>query len=57
MRCPKDLKPCIDDLCYGGGCIRMDGAPMYSRCDGCGALISEDDHEDCTCDNEYYDDD
>lgn len=25
MICPKDLKPCCDDLCYGGGCLAMGG--------------------------------
>lgn len=53
MICPKDMKPCIDDLCYGGGCIAMDGAAMYYRCN-CGQLVSDDDHFDCIC--EEYDD-
>ena len=48
MFCPRDLRPCIDDLCYGGGCIELDGAPLYTRC-ACGALVSEDDHEACSC--------
>ena len=51
--CPKDFKPCCDDLCYGGGCIYT-GEALYERCLGCGNLVSDDDHEECTC--EYEDD-
>lgn len=51
MLCPRDFKPCIDDLCYGGGCIESDGAAMYTRCPGCHALISDDDTYGCTCDD------
>ena len=50
MLCPKDFKPCCDDLCYGGGCL-ITGEAMYERCGGCGALVSDDDHENCTCDD------
>lgn len=52
MLCPKDLKPCMDDLCYGGGCIcsGYEGMGMYYKCDGCGALISDDDMDECECD-------
>lgn len=33
----------------------MNGAPMLFRCPGgCGALISDDDSEDCECDPEYF---
>ena len=55
MFCPKDLKPCIDDLCYGGGCMERNGAEMLYRRSGCKALISEGDMWDCTC--ELYDED
>lgn len=54
MLCPKDMKPCCDDLCYGGGCIDMGGAAMYKRCYGCGALVSDDDMEECTCEDDRY---
>ena len=57
MICPKDMRPCCDDLCYGGGCLAMDGAPMLYRCDGCGAWISDDDMIDCQCEPEYFEDD
>ena len=53
MLCPKDMKPCIDDICYGGGCIAMDGAPMYYKCH-CGQYVSDDDHADCCCDDDCY---
>ena len=55
MICPKDFKPCCDDLCYGGGCILMDGAAMYEECPGCGKLISENDHDNCICEPDDYD--
>ena len=52
--CPKDLKPCIDDLCHGGGCIECEGEALYYKCDGCGKLVSEDDNEMCECDPYEY---
>lgn len=61
MLCPKDFNPCMDDLCYGGGCIADGcvGLSMYRKCDGCGALISDDDIDECTCDDadDFYDND
>lgn len=51
--CPKDLKPCIDDLCHGGGCIECNGEPLYYPCGGCGKLVSEDDGDLCVCEPEY----
>lgn len=50
MYCPVDFKPCCDDLCYGGGCIRANGEPMYYPCPGCHKLISDDDTDMCRCD-------
>lgn len=50
--CPADGHPCIDDICYGSGCLKMDGEPMLERCrGGCGALVAIDgsDSEDCDC--------
>ena len=51
MLCPKDLKPCVDDLCRGSGCV-LTGEALYEKCHGCGALVSEDDHDDCICEYE-----
>lgn len=53
MICPKDMKPCCDDLCYSGTCLCMPGVMPYEHCDGCGALVSEDDHDACTCEPFY----
>lgn len=39
--CPVDAKPCVDDLCHGGGCIRALGAPMLSECTECGGLVDD----------------
>lgn len=56
--CPKDLKPYVDDLCHGGGCLAMDGYPMLQICDVCHGLIDEEIPEcsTCTCEDEddYY---
>lgn len=52
MYCPKDFQPCCDDLCYGSGCLEMDGLPMYEKCPGCGKFISEEDTDSCECDPE-----
>lgn len=54
--CPKDLKPCCDDLCRGSGCLRLCGVEMVELCKGCGH--PEDPYFGlCTCDPEYFDDD
>lgn len=51
--CPADLKPCIDDLCYGGGCLNplAAGEAMLMRCDGCLQFVAIDgsDSEACEC--------
>ena len=49
--CPKDGKPCCDDLCHGSGCLRMDGYPMLEVCDHCNGIIDEEmpDCGTCTC--------
>ncbi len=48
MICPKDFQPCVDDMCYGGGCMRMNGEPMLTRCDSCGCIC--DDNLNGVCD-------
>ena len=45
MYCPKDLKGCCDDLCYGGGCIEGAG-PMLNACADCGKPVICEDGED-----------
>ena len=52
--CPRTMEPCIDDMCYGGGCMEMEGYEMLEVCQFCGGTI---DHEiaecsTCTCDEE-----
>jgi hypothetical protein len=47
--CPVDGKGCCDDLCYGGGCLRMEGYPMLVVCDFCHGLIDEEMPELSTC--------
>jgi hypothetical protein len=57
--CPADMKPCCDDLCYGGGCMRLGGESMLERCaGGCGGLVATDgsDNHDCRCDPVEYED-
>jgi len=58
MLCPKDGRNCMDDLCYGGGCLAMDGYPMLGVCDFCGGSIDEEipDCGTCSCgdDDAWY---
>jgi hypothetical protein len=57
--CPNDLKPCLDDLCYGSGCLRLPGVPMLTACTGCGALIGTDGSDpldECECRDEAWED-
>lgn len=55
--CPKTLQPCIDDLCYMGGCQQAPGFAMMEKCDGCGAFTSADEPFGCTCEPDYDDED
>ena len=52
MLCPKDLKPCMDDLCRGGGGCFYTGEALYRKCE-CGAYVSDEDDMDCTCEPDY----
>ena len=58
MICPSTLETCISDLCYGSGCMEMDGYGMLAQCDICGGLIDEEIAElsTCTCDDGDYGD-
>jgi hypothetical protein len=49
--CPSTGQPCIDDLCYGSGCLKC-GESMCEPCPGCGVLvpISGPRDIDCECD-------
>jgi hypothetical protein len=53
--CPKDFKPCCDDICYGGGCIHT-GESMLRQCTGCNEYVSEDGGDECSCEPDYDDD-
>lgn len=56
--CPKDLKPCIDDLCRGTmQCFQLDGEPMLIECSGCRHLVAFDgsNTDCCDCEPEYGD--
>lgn len=57
--CPATLKPCIDDLCYGGGCLRLGGEEMLTPCSGCGKLVGMHggSDDDCECEPEEWPDD
>lgn len=52
--CPATGNGCIDDLCYGNGCLKLPGETMIDYCQGgCGALVGIDgtDQDDaCECD-------
>ncbi len=50
--CPKTLKGCCDDLCYGGSCLLLPGISPLVRCDGCGqltALNGDPEFDECEC--------
>lgn len=60
MICPKDMKPCCDDICRGGGCLQYGGTvPGLTTCGGCGQLVPIDGSPDdvfeceCECEPEY----
>lgn len=55
--CPKDSKPCIDDICRGSGICGMTGLEMWDQCDRCHALYSYEFGVECECDRDYDDDD
>lgn len=58
--CPADFKPCIDDVCYGSGCLRLRGSvPVLVPCNGCGQLVGIDGTDPCDacqCDDDWWDD-
>lgn len=59
--CPIDLKPCCDDICRGGGCIRTGGSEEMidiGECPMCGKTTCSDcDLDQCECPVEYDDED
>lgn len=59
MICPKDMQPCCDDLCAGGGCLAMGGYEPLTICQHCHGLIDNEIPEcsTCTCDDDCGDDD
>jgi hypothetical protein len=54
--CPIDFKPCCDDICHGGGCLRTQGSEeMIEVCQFCHIPIVD---RECGCDPDgrnYYD--
>ena len=44
MLCPHNLKPCMDDLCRGSGCMKYPGAcvEMIPQCRVCRGPMSDD---------------
>ena len=56
--CPADGKPCMDDMCHGAGCIRMDGYEMLEICEFCKGIIDSEISEcsTCVCDQDEYQD-
>lgn len=45
--CPKDGRPCCDDLCRSAGCFALNGEDMIEVCDHCTQMVSN-----CECDDE-----
>ena len=49
--CPKDLKPCCDDLCQHGSCLLMPGVePLEKGPGGCGQLVGVNGGDPYGCD-------
>lgn len=46
--CPVDMKPCIDDLCRGSGCL-LGGGDMWEVCDFCHQPFSLEAGIECDC--------
>lgn len=44
MLCPHNLKPCMDDLCHGSGCMAYPGGgiDMIPTCQLCGGPLMDD---------------
>lgn len=59
--CPATSAGCIDDICYGSGCLKMDGEEMLEKCSGCGGMIGirGGSREECECepDDSWEEDD
>jgi hypothetical protein len=65
MLCPHTLKPCMDDICRGSGCMEYPGGgiDMIPQCHLCGGPLHEDGEalldalicEDCIESNEWDD--
>lgn len=60
--CPATGQVCIDDLCYGGGCLKGDGEPLLGVCDECGGIVDETATLSvhggyCGCDDDWWPDD
>lgn len=52
MICPKDFKPCMDDICVYS-CIRMPECEPLAQCHVCRQIVGPD--VDCACEPEPYD--
>jgi hypothetical protein len=54
--CPKDGRPCCDDLCRGGGCIALGGYGMLEVCQFCNGTLDPEMPEcsTCSCDDDEY---
>ena len=50
--CPSDGKPCCDDLCHAGGCMKT-GVSMLRACPECKNLVNDDELI-CACDDDEY---
>ena len=56
--CPKDGKPCIDDVCRGSGVCGITGNDMWEECPHCHGIYSTEFGVDCACEPcDDYDED
>ena len=55
--CPKDGKPCVDDLCRGSGVCMRTGMEMWETCPMCHRVFSDEFDIRCACEPDYEPDD
>lgn len=47
--CPKDGKPCIDDVCRGCGICAITGTELWDQCPHCHGVYLAEFGVDCCC--------
>lgn len=51
--CPKDGRPCPDDLCVGSGTCLQTGGITFDQCARCHMTYSQEYGVECACESDY----